>query len=165
MRPSSLRSGGSNPSLCVRKCEESSSGSKRKIVNNEKFWRDYLSNLSFQDIAKLGALQKEIIAKRFYTNKKSVPLSRNIYRVFSDQDLLDFFSIVKSNEVKMGIAFFLQLTCGFRIGEINPIKVEHIDFKRGVISLMTEKANLFSDQPVPSLTLEVLGEWIEHNKK
>jgi integrase len=96
---------------------------------------------------------------------KNQCLSRNVYRVFSDQDLLDLFSVIKPSEVKMGIAFFLQLTCGFRIGEINPIKLEHIDFRKGVISLMTEKANLFSDQPVPAITLEVLQEWVEHNKK
>ncbi|MFA6419833.1 MAG: site-specific integrase [archaeon] len=138
---------------------------RRVVVGCEEDWKKYLFGLSFQDLSKLGKLQKEVMTTKYYGNKRNIPLSRNVYRVFADQDLLDFFSGIKPNEVKMGLAFFLQLTGGFRIGEISPIKLEHIDFKRGVISLITEKANVSSDQPIPALTLEVLQTWIEQNKR
>jgi hypothetical protein len=172
LRPGSFRNGGSNPSLRVYSNEESSSGFligssfvRRKIIGFEEDWRKFLWTLSGHDLEKLCKLRKEVYFQKFPSRLKKKCLSSNVYRVFSDQDLFDFFSVIKPSEVKMGIAFFLQLTCGFRIGEINPIKLEHVDFRKGVISLITEKANLFSDQPVPAITLEVLQEWVEHNKK
>ncbi|MEI7961500.1 MAG: hypothetical protein WCI04_04140 [archaeon] len=37
----------------------SSTNSKRVVVGYEENWKQYLSSLSFQDIAQLGVLQKE----------------------------------------------------------------------------------------------------------
>lgn len=135
----------------------------RKVVGSEEFWRDFLLNLSFQDLARFGVLQKECMNKKFPSSNYKPNKSRNVFRVFTGQDLLDFFGAIKPNEVKFGLGFYLQLTCGFRIGEVPPIKEEKIDFRRGVISLKTEKANVFSDQPVPSVALDLLETWLKHN--
>jgi integrase len=86
-----------------------------------------------------------------------------VYRVFSENDLVQFFSAIKPSEAKLGLAFFLQLTGGFRVGEVVSLKLQNVDFERGVVSLLTEKANVSSDQPLPFVALEVLREWTQTN--
>ena len=134
------------------------------VRGQEIAWTDFLYSLGFQDLARLGVLQKQVFNEKFPSNKHRPNLSRNVYRVFTDNDLIKFFQVIKPKEAKFGVAFFLQLTTGLRVGEIPQIKVKDIDFERGIISLITEKANVFSDQPVPFVTLELLQKWIERNK-
>lgn len=153
--------------------EESSSGlvvsclksSGRVVIGFEEEWKKFLRTLSLHDLDKLASLKKEVYFEKYPSRRTKPNLSRNVFRVFTGRDLLDFFGVIKPKEVKLGLGLFLQLTCGFRIGELSPIKLNNIDFRRGVISLITEKANVSSDQPVPNITLELLQEWIEHNRK
>tara|TARA_Y100000310_G_scaffold339175_1_gene431070 strand:- start:821 stop:1663 length:843 start_codon:yes stop_codon:yes gene_type:complete len=138
----------------------------RVVCGNEQNWSVFLRSLSFHDLSKLGVLQKQIFNVKYPSSSYKPNLSRNVYRVFSDNDLLKFFSVVKQKEVKQGLAFFLQATCGFRIGEIVGIKVQDIDFERGVISLHEQKAGkISSDQPAPFVCLDLLESWIETNDK
>ncbi len=138
----------------------------RLVVGNIAYWRDFLLTLSKSDLEELSKIRREVYLEKFPSQKdKKQPLCRNVYRVFTDNDLLQFFNTIKPNETKFGIAFFLQLTCGFRIGEVARLKASKIDFQRGIVSLLTEKSNVYSDQPIPSITLELLHAWITTNQE
>lgn len=135
----------------------------RLVCGNESEWKEFLFSLSCSDLERLSKIRNEVYLAKFPSRRGKRNLSRNVYRVFSENDLVQFFSAIKPSEAKLGLAFFLQLTGGFRVGEVVCIKTSNVDFERGVISLITEKANVASDQPLPAVALEVLQEWIQTN--
>jgi len=138
----------------------------RSIVGFEEQWKKFLTQLAESDLKRLRKLAAEIMRDKFPGRKHRATIkSRNVYRVFADLDLIKLFSAVPANRTKQGLAMFLMLTGGFRIGEVVKIRQKDCDFERGVISLVTEKAELPSDQPMPQIALECLQNWIEAHQE
>ncbi|RLG69983.1 MAG: hypothetical protein DRO07_01275 [Candidatus Iainarchaeum archaeon] len=136
---------------------------QRVVVGNEEWWLKFLYDLRKSDLEALTILCKDVIREKYPSKFKNSRKCRNVYMVFTDNDLIKFFSAIPVNRVKFGVLFFTQLLCGFRIGEACNIKLEDIDFEHQTISVFTEKARVRSDQPIPALLCEVLSEWITTN--
>ncbi|MFH1256992.1 MAG: site-specific integrase [Candidatus Diapherotrites archaeon] len=138
----------------------------RSIVGFEKQWSEFLTQLAASDLKMLRKITGEVLKEKFPSIKKrSSPKSRNVYRVFSDLDLMKLFSAIPAKRAKQGLAMFLMLTGGFRVGEVVKIRLQDCDFERGVISLLTEKAELPSDQPMPQIALECIQMYAERYKE
>ncbi len=131
----------SPPFACSVGSEGFGVGGRRVVVGNESYWVGLLNSFSKADLERLETLRREVYFSNFNAKRrKGQEKCRNVYRVFSDSDLVKFFSVIPVKRVKFGVLLFSMLTTGFRIGEACNIRVSDIDFERGVISLFTEKA-------------------------
>lgn len=139
-------------------------GSLPLVVSNKGFWFEVLGGLSHKDLIELNKIRLEVMRLKFPCEQRARPnLGRNVYRVFSDSELLEFFSAIDFRQVKAGICFFLQLTGGFRQREVSLLKFSNLSFDKGSVGLLTDKARKFSDQPLPLVALDLLSDWVSLN--
>jgi integrase/recombinase XerD len=83
--------------------------------------------------------------------------SRALPKVFSKEEVMKIFSATRNSKHKLML--WLIYSCGLRRSEVINIKLNDLDFERGILNIRKGKGNVDRMVPIPQKVWEKIGEY------